>query len=216
MANATCIEPACDKAPLARGMCVTHYHRWNRATKEARPSQWACESCGAPVRALKRFCGDTCRPRCGVDGCSKAEFGSLGHCSAHYTRMKRFGEPTAPLTRHPNDGPCAIEGCPNPMRKKGLCGSHYAVRRARRYRDGSTTTTAQDLSRRDGALCGLCGCDVDMTARRPDLMTPSIDHVVPLSRGGSNHPSNLQLAHLLCNLSKGNRIFPSLVCEAVP
>ncbi len=55
-----------------------------------------------------------------------------------------------------------------------------------------------------------------MTARRPDLMTPSIDHVVPLSRGGSNHPSNLQLAHLLCNLSKGNRIFPSLVCEAVP
>jgi 5-methylcytosine-specific restriction endonuclease McrA len=33
----------------------------------------------------------------------------------------------------------------------------------------------------------------------------SIDHIVPLSLGGHNTKANVQLAHLGCNISKGNR-----------
>ncbi len=33
-----------------------------------------------------------------------------------------------------------------------------------------------------------------------------IDHVIPLTRGGSNWPMNLALACVRCNTSKGNRL----------
>jgi 5-methylcytosine-specific restriction endonuclease McrA len=36
-------------------------------------------------------------------------------------------------------------------------------------------------------------------------MRPSHDHVVPLTKGGSNTPDNVRLAHRGCNSSKGNR-----------
>ncbi|WP_158070491.1 HNH endonuclease [Streptomyces luteocolor] len=36
-------------------------------------------------------------------------------------------------------------------------------------------------------------------------MSPSLDHVIPLSRGGSHRRDNVQLAHLRCNLRKNNR-----------
>lgn len=32
------------------------------------------------------------------------------------------------------------------------------------------------------------------------------DHIVPRSRGGTDDPSNLRLAHAICNLVKGNRV----------
>jgi len=36
----------------------------------------------------------------------------------------------------------------------------------------------------------------------PDLAT--VDHVIPLSRGGSDHPSNMVVACRPCNLKKGD------------
>ena len=40
----------------------------------------------------------------------------------------------------------------------------------------------------------------------PDRRSPSVDHVVPLSRGGDDTLANVKLSHLTCNLSKGNRV----------
>lgn len=53
---------------------------------------------------------------------------------------------------------------------------------------------------RDGMVCGLCGGDVD------GVEDIHIDHIKPVSHGGSDHISNLQVAHSWCNLSKGARI----------
>ncbi|WP_373418180.1 HNH endonuclease [Arthrobacter sp. BF1] len=47
-------------------------------------------------------------------------------------------------------------------------------------------------------ICGLCRKPVqeaDLTA----------DHIVPVSLGGSNELSNLQISHAKCNYSRGNR-----------
>ena len=52
--------------------------------------------------------------------------------------------------------------------------------------------------------CAICGRPVDFDIKYPDPMAPTVDHVVPISRGG--HPSaldNLQLAHFICNQQKG-------------
>lgn len=62
------------------------------------------------------------------------------------------------------------------------------------------------IAKRDRYRCGICGERVDMTLKHPDPGFPSIDHIVPLAKGGSDiDPANLQLSHLRCNLAKRDR-----------
>lgn len=58
------------------------------------------------------------------------------------------------------------------------------------------------IAARDNYRCGLCGGRVDMALKHPAPLYGSIDHIVPLAVGGTNDLTNLQLAHLRCNLSK--------------
>lgn len=56
-------------------------------------------------------------------------------------------------------------------------------------------------------ICGICGRPVDKSLKFPDPMSKCVDHIVPIARGG--HPSamsNLQLAHLVCNRAKSDRL----------
>lgn len=81
---------------------------------------------------------------------------------------------------------------------------------ARRARQAGTSTNASvflsAVVARDGLLCALCGVAVDMELRWPDRMSKSVDHVIPISRGGAHTLENCQLAHLSCNSRKGNRL----------
>ena len=52
------------------------------------------------------------------------------------------------------------------------------------------------ILKRDGHKCTYCAAVGDLTA----------DHVVPLTRGGSNHPSNLTACCLPCNTKKGSKL----------
>lgn len=57
-------------------------------------------------------------------------------------------------------------------------------------------------------VCGICGAPVDKTLKAPDPLSPTVDHIIPVAKGG--HPSdlqNLQLAHRWCNLHKSDRLF---------
>ena len=55
--------------------------------------------------------------------------------------------------------------------------------------------------RRSGGLCALCLQPVDLKMPEgPDQ--PTIDHIMPQSRGGGDERSNLQLAHRGCNSRK--------------
>lgn len=56
--------------------------------------------------------------------------------------------------------------------------------------------------------CGICGKPVDVRLKAPDPLSPVIDHIIPLNKGG--HPSsmdNLQLAHWTCNRQKSDKLF---------
>ncbi len=56
--------------------------------------------------------------------------------------------------------------------------------------------------------CGICGQPVDKTLKPPHPLSPVIDHIIPISKGG--HPSdlkNLQLAHWQCNRAKSDKLF---------
>lgn len=56
------------------------------------------------------------------------------------------------------------------------------------------------------SVCALCGRPVDFSLKFPDPMSPTVDHIIPIAKGG--HPSdieNLQLAHLACNRKKADK-----------
>ena len=58
--------------------------------------------------------------------------------------------------------------------------------------------------------CGICGHPVDFSLKPPHPMAPTLDHIIPVSKGG--HPSdidNLQLSHRTCNRQKSDPIFRS-------
>jgi HNH endonuclease len=63
-----------------------------------------------------------------------------------------------------------------------------------------------DIYERDNWTCQLCLTSVNPNLAFPDPMCASLDHVIPLSRGGSHQSSNVQLAHLRCNTSRGNKV----------
>ena len=56
---------------------------------------------------------------------------------------------------------------------------------------------------RDMWICSICGVAIARDRKKPHSMSPSIDHVLPVARGGTNDEANLAAAHLSCNSSKG-------------
>jgi 5-methylcytosine-specific restriction endonuclease McrA len=68
----------------------------------------------------------------------------------------------------------------------------------------------KDIFERDGWRCQLCGKKVDKrlyktkgTRRYPNA--PSIDHIIPISKGGEHVRANVQCACYICNCKKGAR-----------
>lgn len=51
--------------------------------------------------------------------------------------------------------------------------------------------------------CHLCRQPVDLTVPWPNALSRSIDHLTPISKGGTHEPANVALAHLGCNMKRG-------------
>ena len=85
-------------------------------------------------------------------------------------------------------------------------GGHY-LRRIRCYGDAEydDAVTLRAVMKRDHGICMLCGLPVDETDMKnghPSKMYPTIDHIIPISVGGSHTWKNVQLAHNSCNARK--------------
>jgi 5-methylcytosine-specific restriction endonuclease McrA len=65
---------------------------------------------------------------------------------------------------------------------------------------------AIEIFNRDGWVCGLCGKPIDKRHKFPDRLSATLDHIIPISRGGQHVPDNVQAAHYSCNSSKRDRV----------
>lgn len=61
-----------------------------------------------------------------------------------------------------------------------------------------------EIFRRDDWVCRLCGKACDRDAVVPNHLAATLDHVIPVSRGGEHTRDNTQCAHFICNSRKGN------------
>ena len=85
-----------------------------------------------------------------------------------------------------------------------------AVKRNRPDQDGAHRLAFERNKKKIFAtqnVCGICGKPVDKSIRYPHPLSPCIDHIIPIAKGG--HPSdidNLQLAHWTCNRQKSDKL----------
>jgi 5-methylcytosine-specific restriction endonuclease McrA len=61
-----------------------------------------------------------------------------------------------------------------------------------------------------GGHCHICGMQIDYSAPRQAFVPGwkyglQLDHVIPLTKGGSDELINVKPSHGICNLTKGNR-----------
>ncbi|MGW3427928.1 HNH endonuclease [Streptomyces melanosporofaciens] len=68
----------------------------------------------------------------------------------------------------------------------------------------------KDVYERDQWTCGLCRQPVDPGLAWPHPMSASVDHIVPLSRGGEHSMGNVQCAHLSCNARKCDQMIEEI------
>jgi 5-methylcytosine-specific restriction endonuclease McrA len=84
--------------------------------------------------------------------------------------------------------------------------AHMHRRRAQKYRSPVEWFSRTEIFVRDKWRCGICKKFVDRDLKYPHPQSPSLDHVIPLSRGGHHIRANAQLAHLQCNFNKHDRM----------
>lgn len=123
---------------------------------------------------------------------------------------------------------CNVPNCGRLVRARGVCSMHhkrllraegkmqeewddrrrenYHRRLGRLQHPGAERINPLEVAKRDQWICGICGTDVDGSLEYPDPKSKTTDHIIPLSRGGLHVSINTQLAHLECNVRKGNRV----------
>lgn len=117
-------------------------------------------------------------------GCRPRRFCSQ-YCYRHYERVHMDAETTHRLSLASN--------------------ARYRKREALKRGALAEAVSYSEIYERDAWICGICKQPVDRCRDWPDPLSASIDHIVPLSRGGAHTAGNLQCAHLRCNSSKSNR-----------
>lgn len=124
---------------------------------------------------------------------------------------------------------CSVDDCDRNVRAREMCSMHYRRwarsegfeelpawddrrranhhrRRALKLKLPADDIRPLDVYERDGWVCQICMQPVDESVKWPDPMSPSLDHVTPLSKGGHHVWENVALAHLECNVRKGDRV----------
>lgn len=192
----TCRQAAQYKRFVESGKLQAQLQARREASAEREPISIACAQCGNLTEVRKsstKFCSNRCA-----------------------TKYRR--------TNH--DGSCSEVDCHRTSEARGLCiacwrrwarstgrevnpewderrKANYQQRRALKMELPADNIRPLDVYERDGWMCGVCSLPVDQGTAWPDPLSPSLDHILPLSKGGHHVLSNVQLAHLSCNVRKG-------------
>ena len=186
-------DPECEYGEsdnLIKGMCQRHYMRLRRSgTTENTWRYVECVGCGEIFEAKSgkaAACSDKCYKR-HVTGTADKKCLQCDASIKHLSGPVKYCEDCA----------------------KARARDRRAAQRQSRSRHSGRFiehVAVSILAERDGFICQLCDSPVDMEQPWPGRWSPSVDHVVPISLGGEHSYANTQLAHLTCNIRKGNRV----------
>lgn len=232
--DCVCQEVGCPAKPVAKNLCKTHYYRRQRAAARpssrripgpAPCSVSGCDSaasargwCGAHYQRWRRFGDPEFYPpqmprNCTIGGCDLVANGR-GLCNRHYYRWSRYGDPlyskNRPRTHKVMHAfpkricrTCGVEFDPGTSNIRIYCGRRCKPS-GRISGSVNNRRWVEKLGAEDGWVCWLCAGKIDRSLYWPHRWAGSVDHVVHVSNGGTDERSNLRLAHVTCNASRGN------------
>lgn len=198
---------------------VCSYYGTSRQEKE-------CESCGSVFIGgnNRRYCSIDCRREERVCPVCNDSFNVLPGYSTVYCSSHCYGNDKVKYESYCDNCGEMFKGkknrankfcsweCYYKKRTNGGFVRNYStkvfvdsgLKRARKYNAKRETINVRKVFDNDNWLCGICGELVDKEIPYPDRESASVDHIVPLSKGGNHTYDNLQIAHLQCNLKKHN------------
>lgn len=176
---------------------------------EAVPRTLECVVCSGPfawtpgrVGRAPMLCSDECRRKRKLRSNAVA---ACQTCQAPFAM--RYGRQAAP---NEHGRYCSVRCRPQSAR---VYASYKAMRRAQEHRRRAKKRQgpverfdAHEIYERDAWMCGLCQQPVDPAVLFPDHMSASLDHIVPIARGGSHTRANVQCAHWICNSHKSDSL----------
>lgn len=169
-----------------------------------------CEQCGMSFTSYqsqkRRFCSHSCK----VDnqtGKERVAFEPCGFCGKpfkpykHQSGRTRFcSTQCGARGRYAALGALGVDA---PSRKRERRIEYLHEYRTKKRLAFVAAVDARSIYERDSGICGIC--------KKPIAFEEiSLDHIMPISRGGTHEPNNVQIAHMPCNSRKGNRWFGQL------
>ncbi len=215
MPEATCTQPGCGKAHRARGLCSTHYNQAHQPDRH-RKIEMPCDYCAEPTlkapgtKFTARFCSFICRDLYRLE--REGDLMAAAHAAPRGVSLPRTCRLPAD---HPAQwfgrtslvsfGPCAWCGetlCHGQSDKKAYCSRPCKMaakrvrRRGREAQDHGfwTWSDFMHIAARFGYCCAYCGVKPGANLQP--------DHVIPVSKHGSNTVCNLLPSCRQCNGDK--------------
>ena len=175
-----------------------------------------CDECSGPTRG--RYCSNACRERArrrndptyNARNRLRQREQYAARSSVYFIDCRFCGELSTVRTSRATR--CRTPECKrafnNERMREGGWATDYTDRRRKRIKDHAVVEriSRRRIFDRDKWLCGICDESVDATLGAPDPLSASLDHIVPVSRGGNHTVDNVRLAHLGCNIKRGNRV----------
>lgn len=62
------------------------------------------------------------------------------------------------------------------------------------------------MAERDNWICHICSGHIDPALKYPNRYSLSVDHVIPLSKGGTHGYGNCKSSHWICNVLKSDKV----------
>lgn len=202
-----CVAPGCGKPPVGHGWCTNHWWHWKRYGDGLRrkfgeivDGKRVCSQCGVDTpldefgRSKSSYTGYTsyCKP------CTRVRVAEWRSRNPGYIQPKTPVEKSRAWAKRWRQN--------NPDRAK----ANFMAYKARKRRAFVELVSSARVYERDEWVCGICRTPIDRLAEHPDLMSASVDHVIPISRGGKHSMANVQAAHLVCNLRKNNKLMAEI------
>ena len=217
-----CIEIGCAKQVRSRlcQHCEQHYYQIRRTgsakTTNDMSSYAACLQCGAAnAGSSNKYCSDKCanRFKVGVENtkpcavCSVAFLWSgKGVCCSDSCK--------AELKRFHGRAWYAKEMASNEVFRLKVRSAEYK-RKALKKSAFVEDVDRDSVMLRDKWQCHLCKEKIPKDAVWPNGLFGTLDHVMPLNKGGLHSYANIKAAHLSCNCSKNDRVIGQLGLEFV-
>lgn len=173
-----------------------------------------CAVCGKWVPSGRRFCSEKCRAVWAWDLKTPGEqFDDMVEWMCRLSKAIAGRERTLIAVGCEQCGKGFVTTSKTARYCSDRCRKRHANRLKDRrvYRNGipDGSITLEKLFVRDGGRCRMCGLLMTFDCDPNSDAYPSIDHIVPLSRGGLHQWPNVQLMCRGCNSDKTDRLLPS-------